>query len=255
MAPQGHSYRQLIQKIKVLADSKGFKINYLGHVSGYRLVWLEKGWDKQKAPYAVHLTAGIHGDEPAGVLGLLGFLEKMPRRSLEQIDLSVFPCVNAWGYEYSVRENELGQDINRAFKRGTNCAEVKMMMEVWKGRQYDVLITCHEDYDAPGAYLYELKKSPPFWGDSILEGFARYLPIDHRRQIEGQPAKNGLIRRRLHHLPRNLYPEAIYMVKGKKAQTRHTLTFETPSLCPLEKRIAAQIAGLKKSFKLLMENK
>ncbi|MDL5053643.1 M14 family metallocarboxypeptidase [Oscillatoria laete-virens NRMC-F 0139] len=246
------SFKDLETRIRGLASDPAWCVTELGKVSGYPFYQMNNLHAASSAHWSVHLSGGVHGDEPAGVLGLMGFLEQMSPAWRKKVALSVFPCVNPWGYERNLRENKQGQDINRMFKRGANCVEVRLMTRAWRGRTFDFVATCHEDYDAPGAYVYELKSQPPFWGREILRAFSRHVSIDPRPVIEGQPANQGLIRRDLGKLPRGLHPEAIYLVKGARPHTGHTLTFETPSLQPLENRVAAQIAALRRCFTLMM---
>ncbi|MDZ4742974.1 MAG: M14 family metallocarboxypeptidase [Verrucomicrobiota bacterium] len=249
------SFAPVIRRINALDKHKSFRVSEIGSVSGLPFLMIDNLHPPSHAEYTVHLTAGIHGDEPAGVLGLISFLEKIPPKILRQVALTVFPCVNVWGYERNLRVNEKGEDINRCFQVGTNCAEVILMRKGWGKRKYDFVASCHEDYDSLGAYIYELKYDPPFWGPQILAAFSRCVTLDTRPEIEGLPALQGHICHDIKKLPPDIHAEAIYLIKGENANTRHTLTFETPSLQPLENRIAAQIAGLKKCFSLLMDNK
>ncbi len=249
------SFDLIEPRIEALNRHKSLECKVIGKINRHPFYMLDNLQQISNPKYSVHLTAGIHGDEPAGVEGLLRFMEQISPRILKQVALSVFPCVNVWGYERNSRENKAGQDINRLFKPGANCAEVDLMRIGWGRRQFDLAVTCHEDYDSPGAYVYELKEKHPFFGEDIVKAFSKHVKIDKRPVIEEQFSINGVIRRDLSKLPRGLYPEAIYLVKGSRAHTRHTLTLETPSLQPFEERVAAQIAALKKCFNLLLAKK
>ncbi len=242
-------YSDVTQRIRSLPKVRKFlKMGLMGRLKGYPFYWLSNNV-KHKPLAQIHLTGGIHGDEPAGVLGLLSFLETADVALFDRLKVTVFPCMNPWGYEHNRRENSAAIDINRHF-HDERIGEVRLMKKFWKTVQtpYDVAISCHEDYDAPGAYLYELKARTPFWGHSVLSAFGNHVTIDPRPVIEGLPANQGWIRRNIKKYPPNLHPEAIFLFLEMAA---HTMTFETPSLQPLEDRIQAQIAGLTKCFDLL----
>ena len=63
------------------------------------------------APRRVLLSAGIHGDELAGVEALCEWLDtRAYARFLQRWDITMLPCINPWGYEYGTRENGEGHD-------------------------------------------------------------------------------------------------------------------------------------------------
>ena len=94
----------------------------------------------------------------------------------------------------------------------------------------------HEDYDAEGAYVYELSHLREPVSRDILRTCSPILPLDCRKKIDGRAAVDGVIRRRT--IPKDLpgMPEAIELhLRGCPV----TLTFETPSEAALDVRVAA----------------
>ncbi|MDX2226939.1 MAG: M14 family metallocarboxypeptidase [Verrucomicrobiae bacterium] len=244
--PKVRSYDEIVTRIRALEKDGIWKAYELGIVAGYPIYWL-KNVRKWPGRHVIHLTAGVHGDEPAGVLGLLDFLESLTPGEMQAFSFTVYPCINAWGYERNQRLNSEGLDINRCFTPRSNCSETRLMKFLWNRRRYDLAVSCHEDFDSSGAYLYELKAKAPFWGPEILKTFADHVPIDQRPEIEGRRAQQGWIQRHMNDFPARLHPESIFLYLN---HTRHSITFETPSLHPLASRVSAQVGGLRRCLEL-----
>ncbi len=212
----------------------------------------------------VLLSAGVHGDEPAGVFSLLQFLERDVARYTDRFRFFVLPCVNPSGFEADSLENHGGNNINRAFKKETPAQEAKLVMDqlaMWK-ETFAFTIDMHEipaywadegftEKDNPkAAYLYEtqLEKGKRI-GRDMLNGLPKDAEISHWPKIYGDSAVRGLVS----------YPEGngnkIYaeqttldgFLHGRFSA--HTFTSETPTGWPLEKRIRVQLSWLETALK------
>jgi hypothetical protein len=107
----------------------------------------------------VTLSAGVHGDEPAGVWALLslvrdGLLD--PRFAYR-----IWPCLNPTGFDAGRRVNVAGADVNRSFGGGGRTPEARAVLTANRDRRFALAIDLHEDGDADGFYLYET--APPPW--------------------------------------------------------------------------------------------
>ncbi len=61
----------------------------------------------------VYISAGIHGDEPAGPLAMRQLLHENTWPA--ELDLTVLPCLNPAGFLVNRRENPQGLDLNREY--------------------------------------------------------------------------------------------------------------------------------------------
>ena len=82
-------------------------------------------------PRRALISAGIHGDEPGGVETIVKFLQES--RYLDYHDeweITLLPCINQFGYEFGIRENHQGKDLNRFFKEDLPPLEVGFVQSI-----------------------------------------------------------------------------------------------------------------------------
>lgn len=185
----------------------------------------------------VYLSAGIHGDEPAGPLALAQLIEE--DRWPTDAAVWLCPCLNPAGFRRGRRENPEGIDLNRDYRHRTT-AEVRSHV-AWLDRQprFDLAICLHEDWEAHGFYLYELNPAGrPSPAPAVLEAVSAVCPIDLSPEIDGRAAHGGIIRPSLDPASRPQWPEAFYLIQHR---TIHSLTLEAPSDFPLRTRVAALV--------------
>lgn len=108
----------------------------------YALMQIIRG---SSAPRQVLLSAGIHGDEFAGVEGLCEWLESyVYLKFLHRWDITILPCLNPWGYEHGTRENGDGQDLNREFNSSHAPQEVLFVQSMLQ-RRVDLSLVLYGD--------------------------------------------------------------------------------------------------------------
>lgn len=202
----------------------------------------------------VCLSAGIHGDEPAGVEALLTLLEcpEVYRPFLPYADFVVFPCINPYGYEHNTRTNAKGIDLNRTFDKKRAPKEVALTRSAAEKNRFDLFLDFHEDVDTDGFYLYELKRRKPYFGEVIIREVGKHCPINLREQIEGMPASGGIIRpsvKKVLEIRKKDWPHAIYHIRKG---TPHTLTFETPITLPLKDRARIHLVAFNTALQQLL---
>lgn len=234
-------YRQLTERLRNL-PGKNWRVRSAGAVWGYPFFTVHRKLSAG-AP-TVFLSGGMHGEEPAGVEGVLRWLEG-GRWSQWRVNWFVLPCINPYGWERNQRWNAQRYDINRQFRSITNCPEANLIKQAVRGRQFLFSMEFHEDVEASGYYLYELRREPPFAGEKILKTVGKIVPICRDAVIDGNEATGvGLIRRDASNYAfqsRRRWPMAFHLFLNC---TSHVLGSETSVRVPLEQRAAAHNAAL-----------
>ena len=238
----------------------GLRRRTLCEVDGDRIDVLESVCAKTEMRPRVYLSAGIHGDEPGGIEGLLRWLEEGPG-ALNRFDFTIIPCLNPGGLRLNIRTDVEGRDLNRSFNRtgakaSPSIAALKKYLPVrTAGAPFDLALLLHEDYDACGLYLYELNDWKPHWGRRLLDAARAALPSDPRLRIEGRVARDGVMVRDVHDpalqafLRENGMAEAPYIVLQGLA--RRAFTVESPSEFDLDRRAEAHRLIIGKALELL----
>jgi murein peptide amidase A len=199
---------------------------------------------------SVLISAGIHGDEPAGVEAALQFLEHNVENPalLSHYSFVIFPCDNPYGWERGTRENSQGLDLNRQFRGREPSPETELIVKGLQGRCFDLVYEMHEDYDSPGFYLYEFgESSTAYLGESIVHEISTFgFPINRSHIIERRRARNGIIRLNLATYRKTRLPKSFYAYRECGGQV---LTLETPSTyLPLDDRVRIHLLGLNVSL-------
>jgi protein MpaA len=187
-----------------------------------------------RAP-VIALTAGVHGDEPAGPLALLALVEN------DELDRNyayrLWPCTNPSGYAKGTRENAEGADVNRTFGRGGRTPEARALLTSNRDRKFRLSIDLHEDCDAQGFYCYEYGECG--LGAAIVKAvMAANFPVEQvlRPDAAGEAEEIGGLS---------------YTLLVARNAARRALTFETPLCLPLEQRIAIHRIAVKAAIAAL----
>ncbi len=254
------SYADLVDRIRGLSKSLPIlEAHQLGAIpanQGTYPFWLletPQGPEKKK----VCLSGGIHGNEPAGVEVVLGFMAGLTENPhwTERFQFTFFPCMNPFGYEYDCRENGSNLDLNRQFHQEKAPLEVECIKQVFRQKCFDFDYECHEDFESQGFYLYESGQDDRMIGEKIIEQLSRFFPINTAQDIEEMPAINGVIRPP--HSPADLlaliekrggWPQAVYFSKGG---TPVCITAESPSELDMADRVKMHLLAFETALSLL----
>ena len=236
--------RAVLRDIQAAAAAHGWRVEVF-HAQG-EFQWLAL----RRAPSVpsagrIYLSAGIHGDEPAGPLALLQLLRE--NRWPADRELFLVPCLNPVGFTLNRRENAAGIDLNRDYRHPCS-AEIQAHI-AWLERQprFDFCLCLHEDWEADGFYLYEQNPDgQPTLTETIIAAVKSACPVNRADVIEGRPARNGIILPLLQSLERPDWPEAFYLITHK---SRLGCTLEAPSDFPLSIRVNALAAAVKAAIR------
>ena len=232
---RAHDYKYLIARWRAVCKEAGVRLRRFAKAGKYDLYYIETA-----APGpAVYISAGIHGDEPAGPEALISWIEADPAR-LRKHALLLFPCLNPWGLVNNIRLDAEGLDLNRSFHLSKH-PFVSGWRKVISGHQFEAALALHEDFDGEGLYLYEVQRCEPHWGERLLKAAHGTVPVESRARVDTFAAEAGIIRRRLDmsRFKKIGYPEAIWL---HLHHSQRTFTIESPSEFHIEQRAAAHRA-------------
>lgn len=200
-------------------------------------------WERGTSGPSTYLSAGMHGDEPAGPLALLEMVKSglLPHG----VHWALCPAANPTGLALGTRENSDGVDLNRDYRRRST-AEVRAHAAWLESRPApDLFISLHEDWEARGFYFYEINlgTDTPARAATILDAVRPWFEPDAGHEIDGHsPRAPGWIYHEAEADVPDGWPEAIFLAKRGCPLS---FTFETPSHAPLNQRVSAHLAAVR----------
>ncbi len=231
----------LMESFDELFSRRGFDREEIAMTAAGPIV----AWSRMagEARPTVYLSAGMHGDEPAGPLAIEAFWREQDPR---EVNWLICPILNPTGIQARTRDNAEGMDLNRDYLLQRSL-EVRAHA-AWLEKQVvpDLFLSLHEDWETEGFYFYEISlgEDQPYRARRILDEVRTVCPIEKNRRIDDHEVREeGWI----HHEPQadfpDSWPEAIFLAKRGCPLS---FTFETPSCAlPLAQRISAQGAAIR----------
>lgn len=189
-----------------------------------------------------YLSAGIHGDEPAGPLAALALLK------VGAFDdgrpWAICPALNPTGLLAGTRDNAAGADLNRDYLL-RHTPEAAAHAAWLESRPVPGLfISLHEDWESSGFYFYEINLGAdlPERAARILGAVQPWFPPEPSGIIDDHEVRSpGWI----HHAARadlpDHWPEAIFLAH---LGCPLSFTLESPSSALLDHRVAAHQAAV-----------
>lgn len=232
--------RRVLNEIESVSRHLGWKRDVFHSVKDFDLVALHRQNRQTQEPGKIYISAGIHGDEPAGPLAALRLLSE--DRWPANAEIFLLPCLNPVGFTLNRRENEQGRDLNRDYRNSVS-GEIRAHV-AWLERQpgFDLYLCLHEDWESHGFYLYEQNPDRKISrAEQIIAAVEKVCPVDQSEMIEGRPAQHGIIRPNILPHERPDWPEAFYLITHK---SRQGYTLEAPSDFPLPTRVNALVAAV-----------
>ncbi len=227
------------QRLQAAATARGFRVERFGEIAEMPLYAVTRRTGGLRP--RIYVSAGIHGDEPAGPLAVLALLERGTFD--DRATWFICPLLNPIGCLRRTRENADGLDLNRDYK-ALRSLEIQAHAR-WLQRQpnFDLGLCLHEDWEAQGYYLYELNPTQlPTLAGAMLTAVAAHCPVEEGTTIDGrQVAERGIIRPEDDPALREAWPEAIYL---RAHHTRMSYTLESPSPLLISQRVDAHVAAV-----------
>ncbi len=190
-------------------------------------------------PIRLGIFAAIHGDEPAGALGVVQLLLEMARQPewASNYDITAYPVCNPTGFEDNTRVSRRGRDLNREFWKGSEEPEVRILEAELRDRHFHGLIQLHADDTSDGVYGFVR-------GHTLTENLLRpalqeagkILPRNAGATIDGFAARDGIISRHYEGVlaaPKEMEPEPFEII------------FETPAKAPMGLQVEAFVVAMR----------
>lgn len=147
-----HEYIQRMPKVRDYMEiqnrvySKNVDIEEIGRIRSMPI--LSVSGERINSRKNILVTAGVHGNEPAGVYAALSIID-----SINDIpyNVTVIPCVNPVGFEYDIRENNGFVDVNRNFQYPTESYEAKFIIKhfIKQSPNFHFTVDFHESGHGP----------------------------------------------------------------------------------------------------------
>ncbi|HMJ92232.1 MAG TPA: succinylglutamate desuccinylase/aspartoacylase family protein [Candidatus Acidoferrum sp.] len=193
-------------------------------------------------PIRIGIFAGIHGDEPAGILAAVEFISQIARdpRLAENYLVRAYPICNPTGFEDNTRASRRGSDLNRCFWKNSAEPEVRLIERELRENRFDGLIQLHADDTSDGLYgfvrghtLSENLLKP------ALDAAGKILPRNINAQIDGFAAKDGII-----------YDgyEGILAAPSELQPPPFEIILETPHHAPGDQQVEALVVAMHSVF-------
>jgi protein MpaA len=184
------------------------------------------------------LFAGIHGDEPAGVIALCRLLEQLARQPeiAEGYRLLVYPACNPSGIIAGTRHSRNGKDLNREFWMNSAEAEVRLLESEIRSQRFHGLISLHADDTSHGMYGF-VRGAVLAKGllEPALKAAEAVLPRNTNAVIDGFAAENGIISK--------CY-DGILTSPPELEPAPFEITLETPHAAAEEQQVEALVRAL-----------
>ena len=154
--------KEYISLLKRAAKKHKYSIIQLGKTYQYPILLF-----KPRIPIETNknilIVSGFHGDEIAGPLGVLQFLENTDNKIFSKANISFIPLVNPTGFRKNTRNNRWDETPNRGYVFSEENADIKPSREdkfllknikeiIELGK--DGMLAMHEDPTAENFYLY-----------------------------------------------------------------------------------------------------
>lgn len=152
-------------KLFRVAAEKKLWLRALGDVDGHQ-IWFLRNHDGNRHGPRLLIVGGFHGEEQAGPLGILSWLENFDPNLHPKVNLSFLPIVNPVGFNKCQRYNDEGEKNNCGFchpESGDQPSREGVILlknfPLLKASARHGFLSLHEDIDTTKTYLYAFERT------------------------------------------------------------------------------------------------
>lgn len=249
------SYNKQLMRV---AAERGFWMKPLGTLDDY-ITWLvmTKKPDIADGGPKILVTAGVHGEEQAGPLAILKWVQEVEDLVLAKANISFIPVINSYGFANKRRYGLSGIPTNGGFgehKTQDPSPEGQILVNnigIIRPLAEDGFLALHEDVTVKESYIYSMEKSsePTRLTKIMRKELSKYFPkvydgIAYVSPTEktGPMCNKGLVF--------NFFDESLESLMFQLG-VPWCLVPETPGKGILKKRVEAQIAMIDKFIELI----
>lgn len=254
---------QYQKKLFKIAADKKLWLRVLGEVNDLQ-VWFIRTREglKRDCPRLL-IVAGFHGEEQAGPLALLKWLEGFDPNLYQHVNLSFIPIINPVGFNACDRYNDKNEKTNCGFchpEQGDPPSREGVILlknfPILKASARDGFLSLHEDITSDKYYLYTFERTPepgPFTY-AMRDEIAKFFDVPLDNEIvstdamggKGVLVSNGIVYR----LCDGSFEDFCF----HEGTVRAVVT-ETPGQFKLQQRVDAGVAVMNKFIELCAEEK
>jgi len=234
---------------------KNLFLTILGKVGKRYIFLIRTSLEVNERPNLL-IAAGFHGEEKAGPLGILAWLESCDSKIFKEVNLFFLPVVNPIGFNRGIRYNTWGEKSNQGFchKIDEPSREGRVLLKNIKlltGSAKDGFLSLHEDILEKNFYVYSYEdvEEPSRMAYELRNLEAKFFKqIDDGVKVNevcdpDAYAKDGII----HKLCDGSFEDCL-MHKGIRS-----MVTETPGKCRISRRIEATKAIIDKFIEVSLE--
>jgi hypothetical protein len=233
------SLRRVLEPLAGMPRIQAEEIPFESNGESYALLRFVVGAGNRPDPIRLGIFAAIHGDEPAGALGLIQFLRELAENGewASNYQITAYPVCNPTGFEDNTRKSRRGADLNREFWKGSQEPEVQILEHELRSRHFHGLIQLHADDTSDGIYGFVR-------GHTLTENLLRpalqeagkILPRNIDATIDGFAARDGIISQNY---------EGILAAPKEMEPVPFEIVFETPHKAAMDLQATAVAVALR----------
>ena len=233
----------LLPLLQLVSESDVLRADSLGYLrSGGDLFFLPRfvfqRTHRVKPRIKVGIFAGLHGDEPGSIFGLIELIRALDAHPPvgREYQLWLYPVCNPSGYADGTRESRGGRDLNREFWKNSAEPEVQLLERELREHRFNGIISLHCDDHSDGLRgSVEGTSMSQYLLKPALAAAERALASIAAPRINGFHALNGTIASR---------EDGAFQAPPEQKTAPFEIVLEVPRRAPLQLQAHAFLFAL-----------